>query len=217
MTETRAMPIRRACRALTLSPSSYYYRPRPRDDSPVIAALNTLAETHPREGFRLYYKRLRQDGAPWNHKRLHRVYCRLNLNLPRRGKKRLPGRVRLALEAAPAPDHVWSVDFMHDALYYGRAFRTFNVVDDVAGTAGSSSVYRIVVVTRRLLCRALLQRRRRWRTRLQTQQQTVARLSHSLSSAPGLGAMPAFADEKISDAELDDLLAYLKALRHAGG
>ena len=29
--------------------------------------------------------------------------------------------------------------------------------------------------------------------------------------------MPAFADEKISDAELDDLLAYLKALRHAGG
>lgn len=33
----------------------------------------------------------------------------------------------------------------------------------------------------------------------------------------GLGAMPAFADEKISDAELDDLLTYLKALRHAGG
>ncbi len=132
MIETRAMPIRRACRVLSLSPSSYYYRPHPRDDTPVIAALNTLAEAHPREGFWLYYKRLRLDGAPWNHKRLHRVYCRLNLNLPRRGKKRLPVRVRLALEAAPAPDHVWSVDFMHDALYYGRAFRTFNVVDDFA-------------------------------------------------------------------------------------
>lgn len=100
------MPIRRACRTLQLSPSSYYYRPHPRDDSPIIAALNTLVEAHPREGFWLYYKRLRQDGAPCNHKRLHRVYCRLNLNLPRRGKKRLPTRVRMALEAAPTPDRI---------------------------------------------------------------------------------------------------------------
>lgn len=33
----------------------------------------------------------------------------------------------------------------------------------------------------------------------------------------GLGAMPAFSEEKISAAGLDDLLAYLKALRLAGG
>lgn len=31
----------------------------------------------------------------------------------------------------------------------------------------------------------------------------------------GLGAMPAFPGEKISDAELDDLIAYLRALRQA--
>lgn len=130
--EAYAMPIRRACRALTFSPSSYYYRAHPRDDTPVIEALNTLAADHPREGFWLYYKRLRQDSFPWNHKRLHRVYCRLNLNLPRRAKKRLPPRVRLALAAAPSPDHIWSVDFMHDSLYAGRTFRTFNVVDDFA-------------------------------------------------------------------------------------
>lgn len=31
----------------------------------------------------------------------------------------------------------------------------------------------------------------------------------------GLGAMPAFPADKISDAQLDDLVAYLRALRHA--
>lgn len=69
---------------------------------------------------------------PWNHKRLYRVYCRLHLNLPRRAKKRLPTRTRVALAVPLAPEHVWSVDFMHDRLYAGRAFRTFNVVDDFA-------------------------------------------------------------------------------------
>lgn len=127
------MPTRRACRALALAPSSYYYRVHPRDDTPVIEALNTLAEDFPREGFWLYRKRLRQAGCPYNHKRLYRVYCCApRLNLPRRAKKRLPPRERVALEVAPAPDHIWSIDFMHDALYSGRAFRIFNVVDDFA-------------------------------------------------------------------------------------
>lgn len=133
--ETHAMSIRSACRAVSLSPSSYYYRAHPRDDRPVIDALNVLASEHPREGFWLYRKRLRIAGRPWNHKRLYRVYVALKLNLPRRGKKRLPPRARLALEAGARPDAVWSVDFMSDALYYGRTFRLFNVVDDFAREA----------------------------------------------------------------------------------
>ncbi|MEW6612817.1 MAG: c-type cytochrome [Pseudomonadota bacterium] len=32
----------------------------------------------------------------------------------------------------------------------------------------------------------------------------------------GLGAMPAFSERQIAPAELDDLIAYLKALRRAG-
>ena len=28
------------------------------------------------------------------------------------------------------PNQVWSADFMSDSLYYGRRFRTFNVIDD---------------------------------------------------------------------------------------
>ena len=33
----------------------------------------------------------------------------------------------------------------------------------------------------------------------------------------GIGAMPSFSEEDISDAELDDLIAYIKAARAAGG
>ena len=61
---------------------------------------------------------------------LWRVYCQLNLNLPRRGKKRLPARFRQPLEAGKQPSQGWSCDFMPDALWSGRRFRTFNVIDE---------------------------------------------------------------------------------------
>ena len=61
---------------------------------------------------------------------LWRVYCELRLNLPRRGKKRLPARIKQPLHAAGQPNQGWSCDFMADALWSGRRFRTFNVIDE---------------------------------------------------------------------------------------
>jgi hypothetical protein len=64
-------------------------------DAAVIAALNELVERKPRWGFWKCYDRMRLEGRPWNHKRVHRVYCAMHLNLPRRTKRRLPaGSVR---------------------------------------------------------------------------------------------------------------------------
>lgn len=135
LTQEHALSVRRACDAVRIAPSSFYYRARPRDDTPVVEALNALVGAHPRDGFWMCRKRLRAAGYPWNHKRLYRVYCALKLNLPRRTKKRLPPRSRVALQVPGAPDHVWSIDFMHDALTTGRVFRTFNIVDDFAREA----------------------------------------------------------------------------------
>jgi putative transposase len=52
------------------------------------------------------------------------------LNLRIKPRKRL---VREKPEPLAVPDtinEVWSMDFMHDQLQYGRRFRLFNVIDD---------------------------------------------------------------------------------------
>ena len=74
---------------------------------------------------------MRNVGHPWNHKRVHRVYCRMKLNQPRRAKRRLPKRERQPLLVVPEMmNTVWALDFMRDTLYDGRVFRTLNVIDE---------------------------------------------------------------------------------------
>lgn len=99
-------------------------------DAELIGALNVQLEAYPRWGFWKYFERLRTLGHGWNHKRVCRVYCDLDLNQPRRTKKRLPERERIPLWVPERPNQVWSADFMSDALYRGPRFRTFNVIDD---------------------------------------------------------------------------------------
>lgn len=99
-------------------------------DADVIEAVNALIDRHPRWGFWKSFKTLRRQGHPWNHKRVYRVYCDLHLNVKRRAKRRLPMRVKHPLAVPELPNMVWSADFMSDALYAGKRFRTFNVIDD---------------------------------------------------------------------------------------
>lgn len=99
-------------------------------DAEVINVLNEIAGRKPRWGFWKLRDRLRLDGCGINHKRLHRVYCAMGLNLPRRTKRRLPTRPRRPLHVATTLNQVWAIDFMSDTLYGKRSFRTFNVIDE---------------------------------------------------------------------------------------
>jgi len=78
------LSIVRACSLLKLSRTEWYRRPASRmeRDVEVIEALNELVARKPRGGFWKLHDRLRLDGRCINHKRLHRVYCELGLNLP---------------------------------------------------------------------------------------------------------------------------------------
>jgi putative transposase len=125
------MSVRRACAAVAFSRAAYY---RPADemgrDDEIVTELNALVDAHPQWGFWKCYDRMRQDGRPWNHKRVYRVYCAMGLNQKRRAKKRVLTRERQSMEVMPMPNMVWGIDFMSDALYSGRRFRTFNILDE---------------------------------------------------------------------------------------
>jgi len=122
--------VRQACGAVRPARSSLTYRPVERDDRAVIEAVLAYINRNPRHGFGLLYASFRTQQLPSGKTVLWRVYCELKLNLPRRGKKRLPERIKAPLEVPALPNETWSADFMADALWSGRRFRTFNVVDD---------------------------------------------------------------------------------------
>ncbi len=126
------LSVQRACRIAGLSRAAHYRPPHPdpERDLPVITALEAVVAESNRWGFWKCYDRLRLLGYGWNHKRVHRVYCALRLNLPRRTKRRVPTRPRQPLDAPPVLNRTWALDFMHDALYDGRRFRVLNVLDE---------------------------------------------------------------------------------------
>ena len=121
--------ISRACKILNLGKATVYYKIK-KDDTQVMNELRLKADQHPREGFWKAYGRLRLEGNIWNHKRVHRIYKAMHLNIRRKGKRRLPARTKETLVVPPHINHTWSIDFMHDALMNGRKFKTFNVIDD---------------------------------------------------------------------------------------
>ena len=126
------LSIARACEAVGISRSSWYKPPTDRleRDKEVIEALTRVTEAHRRWGFWLSYKQLRYDGYNWNHKKVYRVYTELGLQHRRRSKKRIPSRERQPLDTPAVANAVWALDFMSDALYVGRRFRTLNVLDE---------------------------------------------------------------------------------------
>ena len=122
--------LRLACRVVGIGDSVYRYQPDIRRNDKVIAKLQEAVERYPAYGFSKLFKILRCWGHGWNDKRVHRVYCELNLNKRRRGKKRLPTRNPEPLTVPLQANHCWSMDFMCDSLFCGRSFRTFNLVND---------------------------------------------------------------------------------------
>lgn len=130
MISVHQLSQRQACNALSLPRVTYQYKPRPKDDTAVITALDGLIDKHPAIGFWQCYHRLRNSGHCWNHKKVYRVYYDLKLNIRRRRKKRLPARVKQALFQPQSVNQVWSIDFMSDSLWDGRPFRLLNIIDD---------------------------------------------------------------------------------------
>jgi len=130
----KGIPVALACRAFGISETCYRYEAKLSDENAEIADwLVRLAasNTTRRWGFGLCYLFLRNvKGFAWNHKRIRRIYCELELNLRIKPKKRLVRETPEPLAVPTRVNEMWSMDFMADQLGDGRSIRTLNVIDD---------------------------------------------------------------------------------------
>lgn len=135
--EQHSVSIRLACVAFNISECCYRYEAKLSDENAVIANwLIRLTHNYKDWGFGLCFDYLRHiKGYDWNHKRVYRIYRELQLNLRIKPKHRITREKPEPLRVPTVPNEAWSMDFMHDQLQDGRAFRLFNVIDDFAREA----------------------------------------------------------------------------------
>jgi len=88
-----------------------------------------LAEERRRFGYRRLHVFLRREGVTVNHKRVYRIYRDEGLSVRRRGRKRVAREARLPLPTPIGPNELWSLDFVSDALAWGRRIRLLCIID----------------------------------------------------------------------------------------
>lgn len=99
VTEIKAeegLSVAMACKIVSLVRCMYYYE-SVRDDSAVEAKLAWYGEKLPSRGFPEYFKRIRQEGLRWNHKRVRRVFRKLGMVHRRKIKPRIPNPAKQVL------------------------------------------------------------------------------------------------------------------------
>jgi putative transposase len=120
----------RACRLIRLGRSTYYWRSKARDQTPLRTRLRELAEARPRFGYPRLHVMLRREGWKVNIKRVYRLYRLEGLNVRYKKRKKRASHLRVVPPPPTAPNERWSMDFMRDTFDDGRPFRILTVVDN---------------------------------------------------------------------------------------
>ncbi len=139
---------RRACRVAGQNRSTQRHRPQVApEDQDLRRALRKISEQRPRWGYRRAHGHLLTEGFSLNRKRVQRLWREEGLRVPAKAKKRrrlgestaAPGRLK-----AEYPNHVWALDYCHDATDDGRELKFLNVVDEFTREALAIEVDRSI-------------------------------------------------------------------------
>lgn len=96
-------------------------------------ALIRLAKQYGRYGYRKIAELLSVQGWRINHKKVERIWREEGLQLPQRHKKRkrLYHEDSSVIRLRPRyPNHIWSIDLVHDRLANGRRYKMLTVLDE---------------------------------------------------------------------------------------
>ena len=126
---------RRACKLAGMDRSTFQYEKKVGGDDALRQRLKELAGERRRFGYRRLGILLERENLYANHKKIYRIYTEESLTVKRRrGRKRAVG-TRRPMMVPDRPVQRWSLDFVSDALFDGRRFRTLCIVDDFAREA----------------------------------------------------------------------------------
>lgn len=131
MCDATGLSQRRACRLTGLSLSTCRYdAQRPAADAHLSGRITELALERRRFGYRRIWQLLRREGLHVNHKRVYRIYHLNGLSVKRRRRRKGLATERFPLLRPDAPNLIWSMDFVMDALANGRRIKCLTCVDD---------------------------------------------------------------------------------------
>jgi putative transposase len=128
--EERGLSRVRACYLAGQPRRTLYYRAQAKDDAPIAAPLQELAQERPRWGWRRLIIMIRRQGVSVGEHRFRRIYRDLGLQVRPRRKRKVNFVRGNTVPAVTRPDERWSIDFMHDRVGNHRAIRSMNIVDD---------------------------------------------------------------------------------------
>ncbi len=93
--------------------------------------IREIANARPRFGYERIHVLLQREGWQINVKRVHRLYCLEGLQVRMRRRRRKRQSLHRGMPApASGVNERWSMDFVHDQLINGLAFRVLTVVDN---------------------------------------------------------------------------------------
>jgi putative transposase len=122
---------RRACQLMAISRTVLHYTPRlEADGGQLRCRIIELAAERRQFGYRRIHALLRREGSKANVKRVHRLYQLDGLQVRRRKRRHGVTVERRPLQVPTGPNQVWSMDFVSDALEYGRRIKCLTIVDD---------------------------------------------------------------------------------------
>lgn len=121
---------RRACHVVMLARSTMSYRSVKDDQTLLRQRIKDIALARPRYGYRRIHAILLREGWHVNHKRIYRLYTLEGLSLLRkRPRRHVSAKRRKNFFEVVAPNAVWAMDFVSDALYCGRRIRALPIID----------------------------------------------------------------------------------------
>ncbi|MFQ6552688.1 IS3 family transposase [Aestuariibius insulae] len=121
---------RRACALAGIDPRVYRRTSKRPADTAERSRMKELASERRRFGYRRLHILLKREGWEVNWKKLYRLYREEWLTVRKRGGRKRAIGTRAPMVIPQGPNQRWSLDFVSDALAYGRRFRILCMIDD---------------------------------------------------------------------------------------